>query len=121
MALLNAGQELPDVAFIDLHMPVKNGFDLLTELGAAGVGDEVPLFVLTSSTSEVDARKSKVRSALRVIVKPESMKLLERALASAIQQAYPSVASRRSKRAHALATSRLEFNGIDDFGGDKLG
>ena len=120
LTLLQACKTPPDMAFIDLHMPVKDGFELLTDLGATGVGGGMPLFVLTSSTSELDARKSKLRSAIRVIVKPESILLLEKALSMAIEGVYPSVRARRSKRDHAMATSRLAFSGIDDSGDDCL-
>lgn len=61
-----------DLAFVDLHMPMMNGFELLMSCAERGFAN-LPMVVLTSSSSPSDAVRSKVRGALRVVTKPESV------------------------------------------------
>jgi CheY-like chemotaxis protein len=75
LELVDSRQMLPDLAIVDLHMPRKNGFVLLSELNAR-VTVEFPSVVLTSSRLREDALRSKRRGATRVMTKPASMKKL---------------------------------------------
>ncbi len=78
----------PDLAFIDLHMPRKNGFNLLAAL-AAGTAPRFPMVVLTSSTAPTDAMRSRLRGAMRVVTKPDTEQAMAVELARAIAAVRP--------------------------------
>lgn len=81
MELLEDGIE-PDLAIIDLHMPRKNGFTLLVELGCTQAA--FPMIVLTSSTARTDTIRSKLRGADQVFTKPDTAEELQAILAKVI-------------------------------------
>lgn len=70
--LLQTGEFVPDLAFVDLQMPVMNGFEFLLACVDRDLSN-IPIIVLTSSSSPTDAARSRIRGALRVITKPENM------------------------------------------------
>lgn len=83
LQLLGTGALTPDVAIIDLHMPRKNGFSLLIELGCR----EEPQFetvVFTSSRASSDAIRSKLRGANHFLTKPDTLEEMEAAIAGII-------------------------------------
>jgi CheY-like chemotaxis protein len=86
LLLVKIGAVTPDVALIDLHMPRKNGFQLLADFAAlpdAGF----PMVVLTSSTAPTDAMRSRLRGAVRVLTKPDSIEELASVLSAAVSSA----------------------------------
>jgi len=88
---IERGEVAPDLAFIDLQMPRKGGLSLLTDLGERA-GRPFPMVVLTSSTAAVDAVRSRLSGALRVVSKPETVEAMEAVLASAIDAVCPRAA-----------------------------
>lgn len=76
---------MPDLAIIDLHMPRKNGFDLLLNLSFRNKAD-FPCAVLTSSTVREDEVRSRLRGADFFVTKPKNMADLEAALAGLIRR-----------------------------------
>ena len=66
-------KESPDLLFLDINMPEKNGFDLLELL------DEVPITVFTTAYDEY-AIKSFEYNALDYLLKPVSNKRFDMAL-----------------------------------------
>jgi CheY-like chemotaxis protein len=88
LRMVEQGEVTPDLAFIDLHMPRKNGFNLLAAFaGRAERG--FPMVVLTSSTAPTDAVRSRLRGAMRVVSTPETVEAMETALAFAIAAVCP--------------------------------
>jgi CheY-like chemotaxis protein len=87
LRMVEQGEVAPDLAFIDLHMPRKNGFNLLAAFGGAELS--FPMVVLTSSTAPTDAVRSRLRGAMRVVTKPETVDGMEEALAYAIAAVLP--------------------------------
>ena len=65
--------ESPDLLFLDINMPEKDGFDLLEML------DEVPITVFTTAYDEY-AIKSFDYNALDYLLKPVSSKRFDKAL-----------------------------------------
>ena len=63
LRMVEDGEVTPDLAFIDLLMPRKNGFELLVALGARPKHD-FPMVVLTSSMLPTDAVRSRLRGAM---------------------------------------------------------
>jgi CheY-like chemotaxis protein len=72
LAMVERGEVTPDLALIDLHMPRMDGFGLLSAF-AGRSGPEFPMVVLTSSSSPSDAIRSRLRSATRVVTKPDTI------------------------------------------------
>jgi signal transduction histidine kinase/DNA-binding response OmpR family regulator len=71
LEMIERGEVEPDLAFIDLHMPRKNGFELLVAL-ASRRGRSFPMVVLTSSNGPTDIIRSRLRGAVQVISKPDT-------------------------------------------------
>ena len=59
----------PDVIFLDLNMPVINGWDFLQEMKKNNLNHKV--YILTSSTSELDRRRSlNFNNVVNFLIKP---------------------------------------------------
>jgi CheY-like chemotaxis protein len=85
LAMVERGEVKPDLAFVDLHMPLMNGFQLL--LSFANRSDlNFPVVVLTSSSAPNDAARCRLRRAVRVITKPDTVADMRVMLAGAIEQ-----------------------------------
>jgi CheY-like chemotaxis protein len=88
LRMVEQGEVTPDLAFIDLHMPRKDGLTLLTAFaGRARHG--FPMVVLTSSTAPADAQRSRLCGAMHVVTKPDSVEGMNAAVASAIAAVCP--------------------------------
>jgi len=61
---------LPDLLLLDLKMPGKSGFDVLTWLRAQPEYEHLPVVVLTSSTHEEDHARAPALGAARFPAKP---------------------------------------------------
>jgi len=85
LAMVKSAEILPDLALIDLHMPRMDGFDLLVAF-ATQPGLDFPMVVLTSSSARNDAIRSRLRSAVRVVIKPDTVAELYAVLKSAIEE-----------------------------------
>jgi two-component system response regulator len=72
LALIDRGVVAPDLALIDLHMPRMDGFGLLFAF-AGRPEPRFPMVVLTSSSSPSDAVRSRLRRAIRVVTKPDTI------------------------------------------------
>jgi len=84
--MVEHGQITPDLAFIDLQMPRLGGLSLLVAL-AERARSSFPIAVLTSSNTLMDATRSRMRGAFRVISKPDTVEALELELCSAVAAA----------------------------------
>ncbi len=61
---------LPDLVLVDLNMPRMNGFEVLTAMKAAGMG-EVNTVVWTSSLADADRERCLALGAREFLSKPE--------------------------------------------------
>jgi CheY-like chemotaxis protein len=69
----------PDLIIVDLNLPKKTGFDVLTALPRNPVLARVPILVLTSSNSEHDRRRALDLGATAFLSKPPNLhEFLER-------------------------------------------
>src|SRR6478735_621833 len=75
-------RQTPDLIFLDLNMPCKNGFDCLEEIKSNAQWQQVPVIVYTSSSQLSDIQQSYIHKADFYMVKPFSVKHLQHALES---------------------------------------
>ena len=75
-------QKTPDLIFLDLNMPCKNGIECLQEIrGRLGLKD-IPVVVYSSSSHMTDIQKSYIHNADLYMVKPFNSFHLRNALES---------------------------------------
>jgi CheY-like chemotaxis protein len=63
----------PDVIFLDLNMPVKNGYDALREIREDEKTKEVPVIIFSTSDDEKAIATSRLLGASMYIPKPTSL------------------------------------------------
>jgi len=51
MKKLKSSEVVPDIIFLDMNMPVKNGLECLTELRATDTFKETPVIILSTSVA----------------------------------------------------------------------
>lgn len=82
--LTRNGNKLPDVLFLDLNMPRKNGFASLGEIKRNTVLQELPVIIF-STTSELEAVKRVFRDAAHYyICKPDDFSQLKKVIYEAL-------------------------------------
>lgn len=74
----------PEILFLDLNMPCKNGFECLQEIRKRGEFKELPVVVYSSSTHMSDIQRSYGHEADLYMVKPFNADHLATALESVL-------------------------------------
>lgn len=65
--------ELPDLVLLDINLPVKNGFEVLEEIKSNEKTKNIPVIMLTTSSSKTDQEVSNRLRADLFITKPIDM------------------------------------------------
>ena len=86
-ALASGVEALPSIIFLDLKMPVLNGFDVLQWMRQRKVLSELPVVVLSGSEQQDDKEKARQLGAKDYLVKPVRTADLVRLLKDACPQA----------------------------------
>ena len=60
----------PDIVFLDINLPKKNGKQVLAEMKADSVLSNIPVVILTSSSAEQDVLRAHNLSATCYMIKP---------------------------------------------------
>jgi CheY-like chemotaxis protein len=79
-ALLQMKEFIPDIIFLDIHMPGVDGFEILTYIRRDPRLASTPVVVITSDDQPETASKARKTGALLTLVKPVSMEALEQVL-----------------------------------------
>ncbi|MBD2766543.1 response regulator [Hymenobacter sp. BT664] len=87
---VEAIRPLPEVILLDLNMPRMNGIEFLTELRSTDQFQDIPVFITTTSSMDVDRLSTEKLGVSGYIVKPldfetttdlsDSLSLLEKLL-----------------------------------------
>ena len=77
-----ASNKLPDVIFVDLKMPVVNGFDVLAWIHERPAFSDIPIYVLSGSSSQKDVDRSRELGAAGFFIKPLGPDELRRSVQS---------------------------------------
>lgn len=72
--LNNKEIDTPDVLFVDINMPVMNGWELLTRLKKDGNYKHVPVIIYTTSSVERDKQIAMDLGALCFVTKPDNFR-----------------------------------------------
>ncbi len=67
--LVLARKELPDLILLDLILPKKNGFEVLSELKADPATKNIPIIVLTNLEGSADVERALTSGATTYLVK----------------------------------------------------
>lgn len=84
MNLLSKG--LPEILFLDLNMPCKNGLECLQEIRSTEAFDGLKVVVYSSSAKMTDIQKSYLHKADLYMVKPFNSEHLKNALETVLKQ-----------------------------------
>jgi DNA-binding response OmpR family regulator len=73
LAMLRArGDDLPSLILLDMMLPKKNGFEVLTELKANPKWKSIPVIILSNLGQESDAQKGLALGAVEYLVKADT-------------------------------------------------
>ena len=70
-AITKAKAEHPDLILLDIIMPQKTGFEVLTELRLDPATHDIPVIVLSNLGQEVDIKKARDLGAIDYLVKSD--------------------------------------------------
>lgn|SRR5690606_19098602 len=76
---------VPHVVFLDLNMPGKNGFDVLSELRNSETQKDIPVIIFSTSNEPTIIEKCRKLGANYFITKPVLMKDIIKSIEHAIQ------------------------------------
>jgi CheY-like chemotaxis protein len=79
---IDNGNEMPDVIFLDLNIPVLDGWDFLDEFTKIPSQKEMIIYIVTSSIDPADVNRAKgYKNVNNYVVKPITTKDLGKILA----------------------------------------
>src|SRR6187431_3091125 len=78
--LIASSKTIPDITFLDINMPVKNGFECLAEIRTIQQLKNLPVIMFSTSESNEIIRKSYSLGADKYVVKPPDFDQLKSAI-----------------------------------------
>jgi len=92
---LQKGTEQPDIIFLDINLPVMNGWQFLRKIKTADGLKDIPVIMYSTSSDQSDKETANVLGASCFLTKPNSYKDLKgilEAIAAAAKQSNPATA-----------------------------
>ncbi len=80
LEILKASTSLPDLIFLDLNMPVMNGFEFLIQLKKENDLNKIPVGIFSTSNVDRDKEQAKNLGAVFFITKPNDLQVLSKKL-----------------------------------------
>jgi CheY-like chemotaxis protein len=80
LQLLSSNYLLPGVIFLDINMPVMNGWEVLRKLKSDHRFEHIPIIVYTTSSGEREKRIAADLGALCFVTKPDSFQQVKNML-----------------------------------------
>ena len=85
LEMLNAGNVMPDIVFLDLNMPLMNGPQFLQEINRQKILQDIPIVVLTTS-ADVSTKATMLRAGAKAFVtKPDKFSEWETVLKQVLE------------------------------------
>lgn len=82
-AMLESGKSLPELIFLDLNMPIWDGWIFLEEFKRLPVSTDITIYILTSSINNEDFEKAKIHGLEeRYLMKPLGINTLREILST---------------------------------------
>jgi CheY-like chemotaxis protein len=75
--LLAPGADLPDMIFLDISMPIVNGWHCLTEFKKAAHLKQIPVFMYSTSSRNREIEMAHELGAAGFLTKPDGYELLK--------------------------------------------
>jgi len=117
--LTGSGVFLPDLIFLDLNMPNKNGKECLREIKAHPALQHLPVIIYSTSGAEKDIRDAYRSGASLYIQKPSNMKGLRKTLSDVLSIDWSNGHPGFSEDNFLLKAARLKY--ILSLGASSLG
>lgn len=80
MAMLRNPPPSPHLVFLDLNMPVKNGFEVLRDIRRSEQFRDMPVIIFSTSSEQESIARTRELGATLYITKPESYQDLKKVL-----------------------------------------
>lgn len=102
MALLNNDVLFPDIIFLDLNMPCKNGAECLMEIRAEQKFDKIPVVVLSTSYEQGSIDFAFNNGADKYVSKPNSYSVLKTSIGKILSLNWESERENRTAETFVL-------------------
>ncbi|WP_431211792.1 response regulator [Puia sp. P3] len=101
LALLQQNKEEPDLIFLDINMPILNGWQLLSRLKASAL-KHIPVIMYSTSSNAKDKRTAQELGALCFITKPHAFRMLKGMLNVVVEHANRKDYGKLCEAVHAM-------------------